>query len=378
MNTQREGRQLPGGNGRPTSSVRDSVSVAESLDLLGIVPDESLSVLVIPAGADRPTQPTGIRTAAELVRFTDTNPAGVNVWHSPAVMNPAASGRGKAVDVVRLPAVFADLDVKFGGLSSFAEAESLVEDLAVVLGTDPAYVTYSGHGLQPVWAVDPEDSTNVTRGAAVLSRFGRLVRHFAKLRNGGADSVFDLARVLRTPGSVNWKDPAHPVPVYAVAGGGYPLSWDELDEVLDAYAIPTWDNTTDGVVRVPVTSWEWADLTCSYVADMIERWGSATTGQRHPWLVFVAVKLCAARRAGCISEVMHETAVEVVGDRMRELCTNPPPGALKRPYADSELSDALTWAAAKVSTMTDTQVALELGDHHGTAWDGWARGAVTK
>lgn len=379
MNTTWVGRPLPVGNRRPsTTTIVESVGPAECLELLGITPAESVSVLVIAAGADRPQHPTGIRTAAELVRFTDTNPPGVNVWHSPSVMNPTANGRGKASDVVRLPAVFADLDVKpSGGLASFDEAEALVEDLAVAVGTDPAYVTYSGHGIQPVWAVEVEDSTDVTRGAALLGRFGGLVRHFARARGGGADSVFDLARVLRTAGSVNWKNPTEPVQVFAVAGGGSPLTWDQLDEALDAYAIPTWEGSTDGVVRVPVTSWEWADRTCPEVSEMVERWSRATPDKRHPWLLCCAVRLSAARRQGCISEVMHSAALRVLDDRMRTVCPKPTNGAVPRPYRATEVPEALAWAVPHVSTMTDAQVALELADHHATAFASWNPRAVT-
>ena len=65
MSETRVGRPLPVGNRRPsTTTIVESVGPAECLELLGITPAESVSVLVIAAGADRPQHPTGIRTAA--------------------------------------------------------------------------------------------------------------------------------------------------------------------------------------------------------------------------------------------------------------------------------------------------------------------------
>jgi hypothetical protein len=342
--------------------------LGDVVELLNYAPDDLVSVLVIPAGGGQPVSPTGLCTVGDLVDYVGAKPARVNVWHSPAVFAPVTSGRGTAADVVRVSAVFADLDVKPGGLPSWSAAVDLVEALSAALGTGPTYVTYSGHGLQPVWSVEELDAHDVTRGGVVLRRFGRLVQRFARIHGGAADGVFDLARVLRTPGGVNWKDPADPVPVTAVGCGGSPLSWDELDEALDAYGVTTADNLTDGVVRVPVTEWEWADVTCRHVVDLVERIPTARPGARHPWLVCVAVRLAAARRAGCITELMHSLAVEELDRHLALLCATMSP---RRQVNPGEVAEALAWGVAKVQTMTDTQVHRELGDPHGVVLHAW-------
>ena len=64
-------------------------------------------------------------------------------------------GRGTEADVVRLSSVWADVDIKDGGWCPDAEAAiSLVEALGEVIDAPPTVVTRSGHGLQPIWALD--------------------------------------------------------------------------------------------------------------------------------------------------------------------------------------------------------------------------------
>ena len=87
----------------------------------------------------------------------------------------------------------------------------------------------SGHGLQPLWRIgSPRGDSNVVdrdrsrdewrtpmalgcRRAA--GRAGSNVVTGRRPEHATIDNVYDLSRVLRCPGSVNWKDPNNPVPV---------------------------------------------------------------------------------------------------------------------------------------------------------------------
>ena len=69
------------------------------------------------------------------------------------------TGRGKAEDVTAVRSVWADLDVADMGASGKTlptrrAAQAVIADLSGMLGTDPAAVVYSGHGLQPRWLVN--------------------------------------------------------------------------------------------------------------------------------------------------------------------------------------------------------------------------------
>src|SRR5690606_24061662 len=107
----------------------------------------------------------------------------------------------------------------------------------------PVAITYSGHGIQPYWAIDADEGQigehNRGEMQRTLRRWGRLVAHVATRRDSGVDSVYDLPRVLRTPGSVNLK--GEPVAVITVADAGRTLGLEEINDTLDAYGIPALD-----------------------------------------------------------------------------------------------------------------------------------------
>jgi hypothetical protein len=141
------------------------------------------------------------------------------------------SGRGTEADITRVRTLFADLDVKPGKqFASMRQCHEAARLLADYLGVAPVAVVESGHGLQPLWRVgSPAGDSNVvgrTRSCAewkgIYACWGSVVQSAAReamWSPDGAqnvlnvDNVYDLSRVLRCPGAVNWKDPANPVPV---------------------------------------------------------------------------------------------------------------------------------------------------------------------
>lgn len=146
-----------------------------------------------------------------------------NVWFSPnpLTLEPGVSRKGGEADVARGLALYVDLDVvipgvKGKGLASLAECEQVIEKLTAALGCAPAVVIESGHGLQPIWRV--QEAPLITDGAVVWktisARWAALVRQIAAEINpdGHVDSVFNIDRVLRCPGSTNWKVVDEPVP----------------------------------------------------------------------------------------------------------------------------------------------------------------------
>lgn len=140
-------------------------------------------------------------------------------------------GRGSEVDVSRVRTLFADLDVKPGKqFDAIWQCQDATRLLRERLGVWPVAMIRSGHGLQPLWRVGSArgDSNVVDRDRAreewktVYQRWGAMVQAAARQAvdppaDGGQprsiDNVFELSRVLRCPGSVNWKDPDNPVPV---------------------------------------------------------------------------------------------------------------------------------------------------------------------
>lgn len=92
-----------------------------------------------------------------------------------------------------------------------ASARSLLD----AVGLEPTILLHSGHGLQAWWLFDEFwefDSDEARSEAALLAQsWNTTLRVRAAERDWTVDSTFDLARVMRVPGTVNLK--GEPVPV---------------------------------------------------------------------------------------------------------------------------------------------------------------------
>jgi len=362
----------PGEPEAETSSTGDSqvnTPFSDLLERLGRDPGESLAICSTTGGRFRSEMVTVADAPTVAGRFTDSD-----CWYSAGVLRSGiTNGRGTTGDVIGVRELFADLDVKPGGLASFTVARQVIADLAAILTVKPVAVVATGHGLQPHWALERDDATDwgdsdlERRRAAVVMfrRWHRLVASVAERRGGHVDNVSDLARILRVPGTVNVKDPAAPVPVTVeFPDGAVPVSWRLLAETLDAYGVAELVGDADLLDQVvaPVATWPWADSDCGYVSAMVNGWTGDTPPGRHPWLVAQTVRIAAAHRLGCLTESSHRRAVAALSARFRRLLATAPP----RPEAPGEVTDALTWGQALVATFPDDRCRAELGGHdHG-------------
>jgi putative DNA primase/helicase len=335
------------------------LTLPELLTELGYTDTEHTTINTEAPGAGFTTK----RTLAEHAHVPSQD---VNTWYGVNPIRPDSTGRGTAKDVTRLAAVWVDIDIKPGGAADFDIARAIADDIGTMLDAYPTAITYSGHGIQPIWAIDVEDGQihgdgDRSRAQAILKRFGRLARLAAATHEADLDSVFDLPRILRAPGSINLKDPADPKPVITLPGSGHPLTYEALDDVLDAHSIPTSD--ADGeilghVISAP-TDWAGADTTCGYVKTMIAGWATETPDARHPWLLACHTRLAAAHRTGCVTDSDRIEATTMINNRFAQLLTRHP----ARQPNPGETNEAHTWAYQRISTKTDEQTLAELGDH---------------
>lgn len=281
---------------------------------------------------------------------------GVNPVVGPVRIN---SGRGTAAEVVRLSAVFADLDVKPGGVSSLGVAGEIIEDVSMMLGTRPSAIVLSGHGLQPYWPLT--DGPAGGRARALLRRFGRLVAHVAEIRGGRVDPVYDLARVLRVPGTWNYK--SDPVAVTGIGDTGRPLEVGELDDALTAYGVVELPGDVEEpgqrIISAPV-DWRWGARTCNYAVKMMDGWAGDAPAARHPWLIAQATRIAAAHRHGCFDPGGYDDAVVRLVGRFRDLLGQ---GSEARREGFGEIADALAWGQALAAAKTDAELAIEIGGH---------------
>ena len=338
-------------------------TLTQLLDTLGHTPDEHVAICHQHPGQPFTPRIVGVPQAHQTAQAVAD---GADVWFSVNPVQPGTSGRGTANHVTRWAALYADLDAKTGGLPDLPTAQAVVDTLTDLLGTKPAAVTFSGHGLQPFWALDPDDDathldtdTKRAHAQATLRRFGRLVTAVAERHHGAVDSVYDLARVLRAPGTTNHK--TAPVPVVTVLPGGSPLSVDQVLDVLDAYGIPhlTDDDQTTGEQVSDPTGWTHGQHTCGYAKTMIDGWNSDNPPARHPWFLAQATRLAAAHRNSCLTPTDHTRATQALNHRLEQLLAT----GDKRALSPGELADGHAWGRARAAAMTDTHLQRELGGH---------------
>jgi hypothetical protein len=135
-------------------------------------------------------------------------------------------GRGDAATVEAIPGFWADIDVagpahKKPNLPPTLEAATEFLERGLFPTHPPSLIVHSGNGLQGYWLF-PEpwtfDTPEEHKRASVIShRFSETIKEAAKAKGWAVDSVFDLARVLRIPGTLNHKsDPPRPVTMTAL------------------------------------------------------------------------------------------------------------------------------------------------------------------
>lgn len=146
---------------------------------------------------------------------------------------PRARKSGKTEDVGRGAVVWVDLDFK-----DYAEGEDEARGRLAEFPFEPSVVVFSGHGLHAYWllreAEEPKVLSNLSRGV------GQVL---------GGDNTHDATRLLRLPGTFNYKDPSAPIAtVLEVLEVDRRYNASELEDALDTCG---W-NPTDAASAEPI------------------------------------------------------------------------------------------------------------------------------
>lgn len=307
---------------------------------------------------------------------------GMNVYYSvcPVRSGLAPGAKGKAEDVTRLSALWGDLDVKDGsGVSTMEDARAIIDQLTEWLGVAPSAITRSGHGLHPLWPVsDGEIRSDSDRARAemLLSQWKAAVRKAGAGVDSSPDSVFNLDRVLRAPGSQNVKVPAEPIDVVTETYPVSPLTMAEIEFALDAAGIEPDERVAKrasgrtGSVVAPAAEWEHAEVAhCGYAKTTTGAWARDGVGSgRHQWLGDRAVRLACMVRRGCLTTADAAAIKDSVWARFSVFCKEGVGGAPRaaiRFDGDSDAGDwgLFQWAMDQVSMMTDEEIREQLGGH---------------
>lgn len=179
------------------------------------------------------------RTHDEAVEMACSSRGDVYIGACLGPRGLSMSERASATEVVWMSSLWLDLDFRATAHQKLnlppdeAAARELLDRMPLV----PSVVVHSGHGLQAWWLlkemVDLRDGAARHDAAVVERRWNRLLIKRGKERGWTVDSVYDLARVMRMPGTVNTKG-QHPVPVKVLVWDGPRYCLDDFDQFLPA------------------------------------------------------------------------------------------------------------------------------------------------
>ncbi len=333
------------------------ITISEVLELIGYTAGDRITIGSSTSPDDYRERVIDVADVqAEIGRL-----AGRNTWFS---LNPPSRpvgslSRGTSAEFTALNGLYADLDVKPGGCRDYEVAQRIIDDLSEILCTRPVVITSTGHGLQPIWAL--EDCDDIEVGIPLLRRFGRMVSIVAESRKAKVDSVFDVARMLRCAGTVNVK--AEPVTIAtAVAGGGAPLTVEQVDDrLLEMGIYQLTDDADTGVESEPVLpsgDWVYAASPCGLAVTLANEWpNDIIDGGRHPVMYSRMHRVNALWRNGCLDEHTHRKLIEVVEQAHTAACARP---GDPRPVGRYEFRDGWKKSRERVERKTDQQIQTEL------------------
>ena len=181
------------------------------------------------------------------------------------------------------------------------------------------------------------------------------------------DSVFDPARALRIPNTLNIKyiETEGAIETAAWRDEGEPIEAATMEELLAARGVMTLpdDNKLElSDVLAPETNWGFASSSCGYAMKTIKGWAGESPTGRHPWLLKNYTRLECMRRNGCLTRADYTKAATTLEGRFRSLLASGDSRAEK----PGEISDVRAWAVDRASRKTRSELASELGSHeHG-------------
>jgi hypothetical protein len=154
-----------------------------------------------------------IDQADQLAQLAQQRTATCCVWFGVATRKQNLGGRrGGGDDCLHIPALWADIDVEGpnhkGGhpLPTTLEAARLIiEEFPLA----PSAVIRSGGGLQPWWLL--AEPISVDEARQILPGWGATWAELGRRHGWHVDNVFDVARVMRLPGTTNRKTVPTPV-----------------------------------------------------------------------------------------------------------------------------------------------------------------------
>jgi hypothetical protein len=139
-----------------------------------------------------------------------------NLYHTMGLLKGRPEKRGEEADVIGIAALWMDIDIKGPAHAKKELPLSLQECLDFLddFPLKPTLIINSGHGLHVYWVFREVwyfDGVDERKKARLLSdKFQSTLIQRAKEKGWDLDKTSDLVRLLRVPGTYNFKNPREP------------------------------------------------------------------------------------------------------------------------------------------------------------------------
>jgi hypothetical protein len=122
------------------------------------------------------------------------------------------SNRIEMADTVSMPCLWLDIDIAGVGHTTkkkYPASEAEARALIAMCPLAPSFIIHSGGGLQPYWVFKEhwtfDTSAERDKAQTLIRGWVRMYQMHAATKGLDIDPTFDLARVMRVPGTSNWK-----------------------------------------------------------------------------------------------------------------------------------------------------------------------------
>lgn len=138
--------------------------------------------------------------------------------------------RTSNVNAAGIAGLSADIDIADPVHQKTALPQSVEEALSLVQSPPPTLLIHSGHGLQAWWLFDQPwlfaSGAERTQAQRLMQWWSDRLKERAAQRGWAWDATFDMARIMRVPGTMNNK--ADPVPVRLIGEIGSRINLADL------------------------------------------------------------------------------------------------------------------------------------------------------
>lgn len=203
-----------------TYTVADRIEMAHHFlnIMFGTIPSGQYGYLWLKRGEEKITISFNVSNPIDLQKMAETainyNDEGYDVYFSVGTLSKTLpkNHRAKKVDVIGISALWSDIDIEGGDAH---KKTNLSPDISVAISflpIKPSIIVHSGHGIHVYWLFSDFQVIS-DENRAEIETLEKDLLSVIRINAGkykGIDSVQDLSRVMRLPGTYNHKDQNNP------------------------------------------------------------------------------------------------------------------------------------------------------------------------